>query len=132
VVYRIEGSTSTTSDGDDDGSFPGKLHPHSTTPSNGHCPRHYQFNRAGSYLIVANQDSDSLLTFGFCTTDGRLRATGNVVRIESPNFVCCVPYRNDEGGDEGGDENEEKKESPPDASSEKSSGLKQRRLGGRI
>jgi 6-phosphogluconolactonase len=62
----------------------------------GETPRHFQFDNSGQYLLVANQDSDSIAVFNFNLSNGDLRYSGNEYRVPSPNFVCCCPsYRDD-------------------------------------
>lgn len=57
----------------------------------GETPRHYQFDGSGQFLIVANQDSDTIAVFSFNLTSGEIKYTGNEYRVPSPNFVCCCP-----------------------------------------
>lgn len=57
----------------------------------GETPRHFQFDASGQYLIVANQDSDSLNVFSFNLSSGEINFTGKKYGVPSPNFVCnCV------------------------------------------
>ncbi|CAJ1953672.1 unnamed protein product [Cylindrotheca closterium] len=62
----------------------------------GECPRHFQFDNSGQYLLVANQDSDSIAVFNFNLSNGDLRYSGNEYRVPSPNFICCCPTRDDD------------------------------------
>mmetsp|Transcript_13578 Transcript_13578/g.29357 ORF Transcript_13578/g.29357 Transcript_13578/m.29357 type:complete len:543 (+) Transcript_13578:227-1855(+) len=66
----------------------------------GETPRHFQFDHSGQFLIVANQDSDTIAVFSFNLTSGEIRYTGNEYHIPSPNFICCCPvvdrYSDDE------------------------------------
>jgi len=55
----------------------------------GETPRHFQFDSSGQYLIVANQDSNSIAVFSFNLSSGEIKYTGNEYRVPSPNFVCC-------------------------------------------
>lgn len=57
----------------------------------GETPRHYQFDNSGQYLLVANQDTDSLAVFSFNISTGEIKYTGNEYRVPSPNFVCSCP-----------------------------------------
>lgn len=57
----------------------------------GETPRHFQFDSSGQYLIVANQDTDSIAVFAFNLSSGEIKYTGNEYRVPSPNFVCCCP-----------------------------------------
>ncbi|KAL3767767.1 hypothetical protein ACHAW5_003586 [Stephanodiscus triporus] len=57
----------------------------------GETPRHFQFDHSGQFLIVANQDSDSIAVFSFNLTSGEIKYTGHDYRVPSPNFVCCCP-----------------------------------------
>lgn len=60
----------------------------------GETPRHFQFDNSGQYLLVANQDTDSIAVFNFNLSSGELKFSGNDYRVPSPNFVCCCPsYR---------------------------------------
>ena len=61
----------------------------------GETPRHFQFDSTGQYLIVANQDSDSIAVFSFNLGTGQISFTGNEYRVPSPNFVCCCPVYQD-------------------------------------
>eukprot|EP00980_Cylindrotheca_fusiformis_P028564 scaffold22611_cov153-Cylindrotheca_fusiformis.AAC.4 len=63
----------------------------------GETPRHFQFDNSGQYLIVANQDTDSIAVFNFNLSNGELKYSGNEYRVPSPNFVCCCPtYQDDD------------------------------------
>lgn len=55
----------------------------------GETPRHFQFDSSGQYLIVANQDSNTIAVFSFNLSNGEIKYTGNEYRVPSPNFVCC-------------------------------------------
>ena len=57
----------------------------------GETPRHFQFDNSGQYLLVANQDSDSVAVFNFNLSNGELKYSGNEYRVPSPNFICCCP-----------------------------------------
>ena len=62
----------------------------------GETPRHFQFDNSGQYLLVANQDTDSIAVFNFNLSNGELKYSGNEYRVPSPNFVCCCPsYQED-------------------------------------
>ena len=62
----------------------------------GETPRHFQFDSSGQYLIVANQDSNTIAVFNFNLSSGEIKYTGNEYRVPSPNFVCCCPVRDNE------------------------------------
>lgn len=65
----------------------------------GETPRHFQFDNSGQYLLVANQDTDSIAVFNFNLSNGELKYSGNEYRVPSPNFVCCCPsYQDDDEG----------------------------------
>jgi 6-phosphogluconolactonase len=67
----------------------------------GETPRHFQFDASGHYLLVANQDTDSLAVFTFNLSSGDIKYTGNEYRVPSPNFVCnCPIYEDEEDGAE--------------------------------
>ena len=54
----------------------------------GETPRHFQFDKSGQWLLVANQDSNTTAVFAFNTATGRVTYTGNTYACPSPNFVC--------------------------------------------
>ncbi|KAL3942864.1 MAG: hypothetical protein SGBAC_003028 [Bacillariaceae sp.] len=62
----------------------------------GETPRHFQFDNSGQYLLVANQDSDSIAVFNFNLSNGDLKYSGNEYRVPSPNFICCCPTHHDD------------------------------------
>jgi 6-phosphogluconolactonase len=62
----------------------------------GETPRHFQFDASGQYLLVANQDSDSIAVFNFNLSSGEIKYTGNEYRVPSPNFICCCPMYQDD------------------------------------
>jgi len=62
----------------------------------GETPRHFQFDASGQYLLVANQDSDSIAVFNFNLSNGEIKYTGNEYRVPSPNFVCCCPVHEED------------------------------------
>lgn len=65
----------------------------------GETPRHFQFDASGQYLLVANQDTDSLAVFNFNLGSGEIKYTGNEYRVPSPNFVCNCPMYDPENDD---------------------------------
>lgn len=75
----------------------GELHPVGYFHTRGETPRHFQFDASGQYLLVANQDTDSVAVFNFNLSSGEINYTGNEYRVPSPNFVCCVPLADDDG-----------------------------------
>ena len=52
----------------------------------GETPRHFQFDHSGQFLIVANQDSDTIAIFSFSLTSGEIKYTGNEVSILCGKF----------------------------------------------
>jgi len=71
----------------------------------GETPRHFQFDASGQYLLVANQDTNSIAVFNFNLSSGEMKYTGNEYRVPSPNFVCCCPMH--------GEDEEEEHSGPP-------------------
>jgi len=57
--------------------------------THGETPRHFQFDATGQFLIIANQDSDTMAVFHFDDRSGKVTFTGNDYNVPSPNFVCC-------------------------------------------
>lgn len=78
------------------GSCRGQLQSVGHFHTRGETPRHFQFDSSGQYLIVANQDTDTIAVFTFNLSSGEIKYTGNEYRVPSPNFVCCCPARDDE------------------------------------
>jgi len=54
----------------------------------GETPRHFQFDKSGHWLLVANQDSNTCAVFAFNCSTGQVSYTGNTYSCPSPNFVC--------------------------------------------
>ncbi len=73
------------------GSKKGELQKIGCIHTRGETPRHFQFDNSGQYLLVANQDTDSIAIFNFNLSNGELKYSGNEYRVPSPNFVCCCP-----------------------------------------
>lgn len=84
----------------------GELFPVGYFHTRGETPRHFQFDASGQYLLVANQDTDSIAVFNFNLSSGEIKYTGNEYRVPSPNFVCCCPMHES-------DDLEEAEMSPP-------------------
>ena len=60
----------------------------------GETPRHFQFDPSGQWLLVANQDSDTVATFQFNISTGSLKYTGAgphntraVLQNDDPNHL---------------------------------------------
>jgi len=75
-----------------------RIHKDSTPPglltlagifhTRGETPRHFQFDKTGQWLLVANQDSNTVAVFGFNCSTGAVTYSGNTYPCQSPNFVC--------------------------------------------
>lgn len=89
TVYRVKNK----------GSKRGELQTLGHFHTRGETPRHFQFDNSGQYLLVANQDTDSITVFNFNLSNGELKYSGNEYRVPSPNFVCCCPSYQDDGDD---------------------------------
>ena len=61
------------------------------TPTLGETPRDFAIDLTGKFLIVGNQDTDTVVTFQIDHQTGNLRATGFVAKI--PNPVCILPVQ---------------------------------------
>jgi len=53
----------------------------------GETPRHFQFDKSGEYLFVANQDTNNVAVFRFNQSTGKATFTDHQYRCYSPNFV---------------------------------------------
>lgn len=78
------------------GSKRGELKKIGCIHTRGETPRHFQFDNSGQYLLVANQDTDSIAIFNFNLCNGELKYSGNEYRVPSPNFVCCCPTHSED------------------------------------
>ena len=56
----------------------------------GKTPRHFQLERSGKVLLVANQDSGNVVTFRVDPATGLLTPTGQEVAVPSPSYVGVV------------------------------------------
>ena len=56
----------------------------------GKTPRNFGIDPTGAYLIVANQDADSLVVFRIDPKTGELTPTGNVVEVPKPVCVKMI------------------------------------------
>ena len=54
-------------------------------------PRNFAVDPTGSYLIVANQDGNSLVVFRINAETGQLTPTGSRVEVPSPVCVKMIP-----------------------------------------
>ena len=78
------------------GSKRGELKCISYFHTGGETPRHFEFDASGQWLLVANQDTNSVAVFNFNLSSGAITFTGKEYGVPSPNYVCCCPM----GGDE--------------------------------
>jgi len=62
-------------------------------PSGGKTPRNFAIDPTGRYLIVANEDSNNVVTFSIDPTSGKLHPTGNVVTLPSPVCIAFVRHQ---------------------------------------
>mmetsp|Transcript_21764 Transcript_21764/g.66058 ORF Transcript_21764/g.66058 Transcript_21764/m.66058 type:complete len:403 (+) Transcript_21764:537-1745(+) len=85
ACFAIEREAGTT--------LPPRLRTPTLTKTGGATPRHFQFAGNGSFVIAANQDSDSLAVFKFCPETGQLHSTGKLYEVASPNFVATFSSR---------------------------------------
>eukprot|EP00658_Telonema_sp_P-2_P018239 TRINITY_DN17156_c0_g3_i1.p1 TRINITY_DN17156_c0_g3~~TRINITY_DN17156_c0_g3_i1.p1 ORF type:complete len:291 (-),score=49.99 TRINITY_DN17156_c0_g3_i1:332-1204(-) len=56
----------------------------------GETPRHYQFDKSGEFLFVANQDTDNVSVFRFNQATGTAEFTSHSYKVKSPNFVQVI------------------------------------------
>jgi 6-phosphogluconolactonase len=64
----------------------GKLTYVAEQSSGGRTPRHFELDRRGEHLIVANQNTDTMLMCRIDGANGRLKPSG--VLVECPSPVC--------------------------------------------
>jgi 6-phosphogluconolactonase len=68
----------------------GTLTPIAHVPTQGKTPRNFGIDPSGSYLIVANQDSQNLVVFRIDGKTGRLAPAGQALKVTSP--PVCVAF----------------------------------------
>jgi 6-phosphogluconolactonase len=59
-------------------------------PTAGKTPRHFGIDPSGEWLLVANQDSNTIVTFRIDGKSGRLSSSGPAIEINSPTMVDFV------------------------------------------
>eukprot|EP00940_MAST-03C_sp_MAST-3C-sp2_P002547 g2547.t1 len=62
----------------------------SSTLSGGSTPRDFNFAAKGRLLLVANQESDNIVSFSVDPATGRLSFTGSIVDALAPVCLCVV------------------------------------------
>ena len=60
-------------------------------PTQGNTPRGFGIDPGGTYLLAANQASDSVIVFRIDAKTGRLTPTGHKIDVGSPVDVKFVP-----------------------------------------
>ena len=69
----------------------GELSPVVIHPTGGRTPRHFALDGEGTYLLAANQESDTIIAFRVDGHTGALSDTGAKVHVPSPVFVGIGP-----------------------------------------
>jgi 6-phosphogluconolactonase len=64
-------------------------------PTGGKTPRNFAIDPSGEWLLAANQDSNSVVTFRINPKTGRLTPAGKAVEVNSPTIVDFVPLDGD-------------------------------------
>ena len=59
------------------------------TPTMGDTPRDFSIDNTGTFLLVGNQDSHTVVTYRINYKNGNLEETGHIIEI--PNPVCILP-----------------------------------------
>jgi hypothetical protein len=59
----------------------------------GETPRHFAFDPSGQWLLVANQDSDTVAVFKFNISTGSIEYTGNQYDCPSVRIARCCRRR---------------------------------------
>jgi len=71
----------------------GELTPVAYESTRGKTPRNFSFDPSSTWLLAANQDSDTVVTFQRDLDLGELTATGVVTDVGAPVAVLFVPYQ---------------------------------------
>jgi len=61
------------------------------TPTGGACPRNFNFDASGEFVVVGNQDSNNLTVFSVDRQTGALAVT-DIVEMNSPNYIYSMPW----------------------------------------
>jgi 6-phosphogluconolactonase len=69
----------------------GKLTPIQHMSTAGKTPRDFEIDPSGNFLLVANQDSSTLITFKINQSTGMLEKTGFIAEVPSP---VCIKFLN--------------------------------------
>jgi 6-phosphogluconolactonase len=69
----------------------GKLTHLGTQDSKGLIPRDFEIDPSGKFLLVANQNSDSIVTFEIDTDSGLLKETGFIKEVMTPVCLKFLP-----------------------------------------
>jgi 6-phosphogluconolactonase len=75
AVFQIDGS--------------GKLTLIENASTQGRIPRNFAIDPTGQWLLAANQETDNVTVFAINKTNGRLKATGQTLKVDTP---VCVRY----------------------------------------
>jgi 6-phosphogluconolactonase len=59
----------------------------------GRSPRNFALDPAGDFLLAANQDSDTVVTFRIAHETGGLEPTGHVAQVPTPVCLKLIPAR---------------------------------------
>ncbi|TWT56981.1 6-phosphogluconolactonase [Thalassoglobus neptunius] len=69
----------------------GTIEPIGHTSTQGEIPRNFGIDPTGTFLLAANQNSDTIVVFRISQEDGSLEPTGNVVNVPTPVCVRMIP-----------------------------------------
>jgi 6-phosphogluconolactonase len=59
-------------------------------PTAGRTPRNFAIDPRGRFLLAANQDTGTVVTFGLDGATGALATTGHVAEIPAPVCIALV------------------------------------------
>jgi len=71
----------------------GILTPIEHVSTQGKTPRNFAIDLTGAYLFVGNQDSDNIVVFHVDSKSGRLKRTGQVLKVASPTCITFLPLQ---------------------------------------
>jgi 6-phosphogluconolactonase len=64
-----------------------------TITTEGKVPRNFGISPDGQWVVVANQDSHTLVSFRRDPSTGTLQPTGMTLQCPSPALICFLPGR---------------------------------------
>ena len=59
-------------------------------PTGGQTPRNFAITADDRFVLVANQDSNNIISYRIDPSSGRLLATGHEINVKAPVCICFI------------------------------------------